>query len=274
MLCKKHFLLILILFLVFVPFVLSFPPLTSVDLETDSLRLLTNVKEYHKTDENYTFNVHVFNATTGYPITSGVTCYLQIDGINGKSIISQMTNTTENIFDYSFNVSGDYFNDRGYYQVKTQCNNSNVGGASLSEFVINDYGEELTQGESFSFNFSMLFLFFLFILSLIGMFTIENYIAKFTFYWICHVLFVVGTFSLWQFNQGFAIGYVGLSGVYKVLFYVSITALFPMVLVSIAWIVYLHAFNEHMQKMLDKGESPETAFQLTKRKKKGWFYGS
>ena len=57
------------------------------------------------------------------------------------------------------------------------------------------------------------------------------------------------------------------------LFYVSTIAVTPMIFVSIAWIVYIHLFNEHFQKLIDKGVDTEEAFRLTNKKRGGWFNG-
>jgi hypothetical protein len=108
------------------------------------------------------------------------------------------------------------------------------------------------------------------IISVIGIFQVENYMGKFALYWVSHLLIVVWTFSVWQITNGFLIGFVGLAGIFKVLFYVLTIAIFPMIILSIAWIVYIHLFNEHFQKLVDKGEDPETAFTITKKKRRRW----
>lgn len=119
----------------------------------------------------------------------------------------------------------------------------------------------------------MMFLMILFLLAIVGMVLTENYIGKFTLYWVAHLFFIVGTFSIWQFTQGYAIAYVGLAGIWKVLFYFSIGAVVPMVFLSMAWVFYIHTFNEHFEKLVDKGVDPEEAFKIAKKKSGGWFSG-
>jgi hypothetical protein len=46
-----------------------------------------------------------------------------------------------------------------------------------------------------------------------------------------------------------------------------------MFFLSIAWIFYIHTFNEHFEKLISKGEHPETAFRMAKRKSGGWLHG-
>jgi len=42
-----------------------------------------------------------------------------------------------------------------------------------------------------------------------------------------------------------------------------------MMILSVAWIVYIHTYNEHFQKLIDKGEDTETAFAMTSKRKRG-----
>jgi hypothetical protein len=119
----------------------------------------------------------------------------------------------------------------------------------------------------------MLFMMILFLLAVAGIFFVDHYIGKFALYWISHVLFIVGTFSMWQFHQGYEISYFGLAGAWKVLFWVGISAVLPMIILSLAWIFYIHTFNEHVEKLVENGGNVEDAFAMAKKKqrrKKRW----
>ena len=127
----------------------------------------------------------------------------------------------DNGVEWAFFVASGNFSQRGFISAIIECNSSNeVGWIGLSARV-NNYGDELTTAISNSFNQSMWFLMVLFVLGLIGIFYNKNYIAKFTCYWFCHIIFIVGTFSVWQFNSGYELVSTGLSGVYKIMFYFS-----------------------------------------------------
>lgn len=221
-------------------------------------------------NENYDAHVHVFDYDTGLPIITGISCYLHLYNETGHHICEMEDNTASHDFDYSFDISSGNFSTIGTRQIIIQCNNSEKGGFFSEEIIVNGYGEQITEGISLNFNFAMIFLMILFVMAIIGLFSFENPSGKLAFYWVAHILFVIGTFSVWQFNEGYGIAYVGLAGIFKVLFYVSATAIFPMVILSMAWIIYYHTMNEHMQKMMDKGMSPEEAFARAKEKKRKW----
>jgi len=55
-----------------------------------------------------------------------------------------------------------------------------------------------------------------------------------------------------------------LAGVWKVMFYVSITAVFPMILLSIAWMFYIHTMNDDIKKMMDRGMDEDEAYSRSK----------
>jgi len=117
------------------------------------------------------------------------------------------------------------------------------------------------------------FLILLFVASLIGIVKVEHYIGRFALYWVCHVLTIAITFIAWHMAEQNLITGGAIAGIFKVLFYFVTIAFFPMLILSIVWIVYIHLFNEHFQKLIDKGENVETAFAITQQKRGGWFNG-
>lgn len=248
------------------------PPFVSTETSTSGLSIEPTFNNYLRTGEDYEFEVHVFNISNGVPIVTGIECYYHLYNNTGKHQLEMSDATVSHDFDYSFDVDGANFS-RGCYVIKCQCNNSVAGGGIEHSFCVNDYGLELTEAEQSMFNGGMFILFVFLISTIIACFKVEHYIGKFIFYWISHLLMILITFSAWQFTDGYAIGYVGIAGVYKILFYFFIIAVIPMVFSSMAWIIYIHAFNEHFQKMLDKGEDTETAFKMAKKKSGGWMSG-
>jgi len=270
---KYMFAIAMLICLVTISMVSAVKPVSTVTLGNKGLAVESTVKDYLRTGEAHDFEVHVFNISDGKPIVSGITCYMHLYGDKGTHIFTGLDNTVSHDFDYGFDLTGTNFTSRGEYQAKFQCNNSLIGGGQEIFFVVNDYGEELTPARASTFNWSMMFMMILFLSALIGLFTINHYIGKFALYWVVHLLFVIGTFSVWQFNQGYAIAFFGLASIWKVMFYVSIIAVFPMIILSLAWIFYIHTFNEHFQKLIDNGGNTEDAFRMAKRKSGGWFGG-
>lgn len=192
---------------------------------------------------------------------------------NGTAVIEnqEMTNLSS---DYFYNYTFCNTSTLGIYWVVVNYDDDGEYVYTDGDFFeVTPNGVNLTMGRSILYIGILFILFIFLIISIIGTFNIENYIGKFTLYWCSHLLFTLYTFSVWQITEGFLIGFVGLGGIFKVLFYFSIFAVLPMIILSGVWIFYIHAFNEHFQKLLDKGEDPETAFAMAKKKRGGWMNG-
>jgi len=266
------FLLIVAVMIGFMAFAGADKTIISINSDTGLIVETTN-PSYIRTGEDHEFETHVFNRSTGMPVNAGIDCYFHLYHKVGNHHAVGSDSVPSHTFDYAWDVNGTNFTGRGEYQLKVQCNNSLIGGGEELFFWVNDYGEELTDANSSNFNFSMAFLMILFLGALIGCIKAENYIVKFVLYWVCHLLFVIGTFSVWTFHQGYAMAYLGFAGIWKIMFYVSITAVLPMVILSMVWVFYIHLFNDHFQKLIDKGNDTETAFAMAKKKSGGWFGG-
>lgn len=268
---KRSLFAFLFLFLFFISFASAVKPVTSIIATDSGLIIEATTKDYIRTGEDHEFEIHVFNQSDGSYVVSDTNCYMHLYHKNGNHEYEGMDDTVAHDFDYAFDLTGSNFTSRGEYQAKFQCNHSSgIAGGQEIFFWVNDYGEELTEANSSNFNFSMIMLMILFLLAVVGMFVTEHYIGKFALYWIAHVLFVIGSFSMWQFNMGYAMSYVGLAGVWKILFYVSTFAVFPMVITSMAWIFYIHAYNEHFEKVIKNGGNTEEAFRVADAKTGGW----
>lgn len=248
-------------------FVSAVKPISSITI-TEGYNIEPTEKSAIMLNQPHAFEVHVFNVSNGLPIISGITCYLHLYHEDGEHIYEGVQSTPNHIFDYGFDLSAGNFSKRGEYEAKFQCNSSTLGGSSQLFFIVNNLGEELNTAHSIKFNSAMFFMMILFLCSLFGIFYIESYIGKFALYWVCHVLFVVGTFSVWKFNMGYTTSFTGLAGIWKVLFYVSTIAVFPMIILSLAWIFYIHTVNEDMKKYMDRGMDENEAYDRSKKGRK------
>jgi len=269
---KSLYLMIFMFCLISISLVSAVKPITSITSDT-GLIVEPTEKSAIRYNIDHAFEVHVFNKSNGMPITSGITCYMHLYHSSGEHIYEGIQDTANHDFDYGFDLTSGNFTNRGEYQAKFQCNNSEIGGGSQLFFIVNDFGEELSMAHSFKFNMAMFFMLVFFMMAIAGCIFSEHYIAKFVFYWVAHLIFIAGNFSIWQFNMGYTSYFTGMASVWKIMFYLGIYSVVPMVILSMAWIFYIHTFNEHFQKLVDKGEDPETAFSMAKKKSGGWSNG-
>lgn len=142
-----------------------------------------------------------------------------------------------------------------------------------SSFLVTESGVTMDHGRSLLTIGLILILVFLLFMSLYAMFSVENYIGKFALYWVSHVLMILICFVGWQVGVEGLLGELALTGIFRILFWVFTISVLPMIILSGAWIMYIHTFNEHFQKLVDKGMDTESAFAMAKRKSGGWFGG-
>jgi len=219
--------------------------------------------EPHKQNTDLEFGFTSNNATS-CNVTVANTPY-------GVLIINQESTKSGQTFNNTingdnFSIDGSYcFNivcsDGIFYESGVICRDINEGGIV--------YDEARTNGSIFLIFILCLF----FVGSIIFLVINDNYIGKFVFYWVSHLLLVLILFISWQLAVEGLFGTTAITVIFKILFYVAMISVFPMIILSLAWIFYIHTFNEHFQKLVDKGESPETAFNIANKKSGGWRNG-
>lgn len=266
---KHKGILILFLALIFViPLLSAVPPQES----STGFNIRAGIESYVQKDTFFDTHLHVFDVDTGLPVTDGIGCYVHLYSPNGTHLFEGYDETVGHNFDYAFEIEGGNFSEIGTRLFIAQCNGTfnaeQKGGFYSQELEVNGYGEELITSLAINFNFAMVFLIILFVLGIIGIFVFENPAGKLACFWFSYVLFVVGNFSVWQFNEGYTLAYMGMASTFKVLFYVSIIGMFPLVLLSLAWIFYIHVMNDDMKKMMDRGMDEDEAYSRARRKNK------
>jgi len=266
---KKFFLIFLFLFLFLIlPMISAVKPIDSI-VTAEGYAIEPVFKDYIRTNEMHEFELHIVNVSNGNPITTGIGCYMHLYHKVGNHHYEGYDDTVGHNFDYAFDVDGGNFSSRGIYHAKFNCNDSVLGGIGEIEFGVNDYGEELTPAITSSHNNSIWALVFFFTLCLIGVFTIENPTGKLATYLSAHVLFIGGSFAEWQFLQGYSMAYMVNAGIYKTLFYVSAISFFPMIILSMVWIFYIHLMNDTIKGFMDRGMDEDSAYRKAGGKKYG-----
>lgn len=178
-------LLILLCLVMLLPLVIA-EPLT---IKTDDV---TNLK----LEQDYNFNIKVYNSTTGKPIVSGMSCLSQLYDDSGAYLTEQSDNT----YQYTTLIKGGNFSTVGEYQLQIRCNDSTRGGyySTIIEVTPDGYSSDR---EIFILAVNIIFIMFLvygcvtliLIIYRIGklnadatdvMLTIGGYFALLGFYWM------------------------------------------------------------------------------------------
>lgn len=150
------------------------PPFIS---STDTGFLIEPVNvDYIKQEMGRSFYIHVINQSNGFPINSGLTCYMHLYNSTGDHLVILETSTSEDMFDYKFSVDGANFT-KGLYSAKFQCNNSARGGPAEISFEANKYGIAPPEGIVLVF-FSIGFLLIIASLTSLLLYTLGLFVEK------------------------------------------------------------------------------------------------
>jgi hypothetical protein len=226
-----------------------------------------------KVNSSFLLYTHAFNKSNGLILTGTTTdCNLHLYGSLGDRIYNEDFN--ESGREFNLTVGADVLTKLGIHTYIIHCNATDIGGFASGNFMVTEGGVEITEARSNMINGLMMVLVLLFFISLFCLFKIENYIGKFVSYWVSHILIILISFVAWQIGVEGLLGGVALTGIFRIMFWIFTIAVFPMIILSISWIVYIHVYNEHFQNLVEKGMDTENAFRIAKKKSNnGWLGG-
>ena len=268
----KKSILFMIVLLFMVSLVSAVPRITTEFVGDAGYDIEANIQSYYKVNQGACVQIYVFNKSDGEILTNeSVSCEVSLANDNGTELFVGYPTWHPNRNHFDVCRNGTIVTSQEDHSLTIVCNSSTLAGYKTAFFEANQYGTGLTEATSNNFNMGMIFLMILFLLGIMGLVKFDNPSGKLACYYVCHVLFIVGTFSMWQFNSGYNLGYLGLAGIYKVLFWVSTVALFPMVILSLAWIFWMHTVTEEIKDMMDRGMTSEEAWSRADKSGKSWF---
>jgi len=255
---KGIFIFVFLFIILSVTLINAVPPVTIEFIGEERLVIEANIVDYYKTDTSACIHIFVFNQSNGNIANDpDISCRVELTNDNGTIIINGNLIPHDDHFQMCRNDT--VLTERGDYGLMIVCNNSEVYGFKTGFFGLNNYGEVLTEAIEGSHNNAMWFLMILFGFGLFGLIKIDSLLGKFALYWFCHVLFVVGTFAEWNYLHGYALSQIVTEGIFKVLFFVSITAMLPMMILSIAWMIIMFSQSKDIQGLIDRGSTEEDA---------------
>lgn len=257
---KRNFLLFLCTFLLLttISFVSSAPPQTQVQEFPEGYEIVESQHQYLKTNEDYVYNFFLYNKSDGITIDDTNTyCTFYLANETGDVLFSNNASYTSY---WSIEILGGNFSTAQTYSYRVSCQGDS-GGSLSGIFVVTESGVEITEGRSILLIGLLTILVLMSFLSLYGVFKIENPSGKFALYWVTHILILIVCFVGWQFGVEGLLDGTGIVQVFRILFYVLTVAVFPMLILSIAWIFYIHTMNDDIRNMMEKGMSPEEAYR-------------
>ena len=186
----------------------------------------------------------------------------------------QYPNETKVILDASMTKRGTEYNySYCFPELNGRFNINGVGDLGGDDTVwaytltLTPNGEEPTTPKLL-FHYGGIFILFIFLIgSVIGMIKTEDHKIAFAFYWVSHLLFVAITFMLWNGSFNLLTSAPFVIGFFRILFWISIISILPMMISSVAWMIYVTATCKEVQGLIDRGSTTEEAWDRIGRSK-------
>lgn len=186
----------------------------------------------------------------------------------------QYPNETKIILDVSMTKRGTEYNYTYCFpELNGRFNINGVGDLDGEDTVwaytltLTPNGEEPTTPKLL-FHYGEIFILFVFLIaSILGMISVKDPKGTFALYWISHLLFVAILFLLWDGSLNLLTSTPFLIAFFRILFWISIISILPMMILSIAWMVYVLATCKDVQNLIDRGSTSEEAWDRIGRSK-------
>lgn len=149
----------------------------------------------------------------------------------------------------------------------TMCCQNGANGCSTFPIEFTPNGERPNPAKSYLYLGLFIALVFFLALAIYGVVTVENLWGRFSLFWVAWLFLIAVTFVAWNLSQDFLTGAPFIASMFRIVFWVVMGASFPLVLVSIAWVVYTHTVTKEMRNMMEKGMSPEEAYERSTRRR-------
>jgi len=242
--------------------------LTLLCLIVLTVGLVNAVEESYifKNGDDANLTIAVFNSDNS-KADATVNCFLSIDKpLSRGQVLSdqQMTYTSTGFFNYTIPSTSLITN--GDYPTTMRCDNGVSYGFTTFNILVTPNGIKSTTPNVLFYLGGLVVLVLFFVLGLIGLFKFEDYRGRFAFYWVCHLLFVAIVFICWDMSIEFLTSTTFVTGMFKIIFWVSTIAIFPMLILSFAWIFYIHLMNDTIKGFMNRGMTEDEAFERTHKK--------
>lgn len=179
------FLFIFLIGLSCIEFINAAPPTTVVygDFNTGYILKFPN-DNVLKVGEDFEFEFHVYNKTSGFPVTENIGCYFHLYNYTGKHQLEMYDAIPSHHFDYSFDVPGENF-QVGDYSYVAQCNNTDQGGFVEVPFIVTTTGRVISSSNTI---LPIIFIFLSILCFILGFsFNEQKWMMK-SFFYLCSIL--------------------------------------------------------------------------------------
>lgn len=207
-------------------------------------------------NQDMDFSIQVYNANMT-KTSSNTDCYFTLRNPDLDVIIddSQMDYNTGGYFNHTIPASN--ISETGEYPVNIRCDNVIEAGISAICIDVTPNGERTNSAKAVLYLGSLFALIIFLIISVILIFSVERVEFKFLWFYIAWLFVIAITFVAWNLTGDFLTANSFITQFFFIAFYVSVFLLFPFVLATIGYQIYLAFWKTEFKKLLDERGIPE-----------------
>lgn len=244
------------------------PPFQQSDIST-GLVVESGYPIAHKLGEDFYLHAHVYNATDGRLLTTGLNCFYHFYNhqINGGEHISTGILSQYGMGFYNY-TNGSLINQTGEYSALIWCNSTDAGGFFKYTFDVTPNGEYATTGDAvFYFSVIMVLVFFLG-MCMLSFAKFNNLLNRVGMIGLSYLLAIALSFIVWNMALNFLTGSPFAIEMFRIIFLVLVIGLFPLLIGAFAWYFLMLWKIKEIQNLMDKGMSFDEAERRQGRKYK------
>jgi hypothetical protein len=266
----KNFLIFIITILFLVNFIITINA-ESVGCNEYGIGITHEQQSYLKTGQNYVFNLHAYNTTTGFSLgPSQAYCALHLYNSTGYHIIANNNISFGfTFYDYFMNIDGGNFSTNGEYTYVVACfsNDLTSSGNCKGSFKVTPTGKEFTISEAILFFFILgllgLFLFF----SIVGIRNVTSGTWLIAYICLVYVLLYALIGICYLLANNYLWNDIIIANILYIVWFIMGIGFLPFIIILTLYILGQEARAVLEKDFLKQGYSKEDARALSRRKR-------
>ena len=182
---------------------------------------------------------------------------------NSTFIINSQTNMTKADDNYNYILRYNWTQDTGTYLVYGVCDEFETYTSWQYDFTITPNGEEATIGTAVFYIGIFLVLIFFFAICIYAFVHFDNLLARVAMIGLGYLLLMAITFIGWNMAQDFLTSSPFLIEMLRILFWVMIVGLFPLIIGGFAWYVLMLFKIKEINNLMEHGMDMQEAERRT-----------
>lgn len=164
-------------------------------------------------------------------------------------------------YNYTTNIS----NEKGRYLVYGYCDENDEIVSWRYDYYI---GEALNEGTATFYQILLGLLGLFFLVSLVGVFKVEDLKGKFALFWITYILFVAINYLAWNLADTFLSEPNFIISFFYYIFVICLFAVVPLLLFSFVYMWYVISLDKDVHKLTNLGMEFDEAYSRAKGRRK------